>query len=113
MNKTKIDLLMNVFSNHRQKITFILIGAIPPSAMSAPEASTVNAQAVGINAFIEGVLNGDIGYLLTLISFFIGIIIAIFKKDWMPVFYGFFVAVAILVIPDTIKGGWNGRIGSG
>jgi hypothetical protein len=95
MNKTKISFL--------KKIMFIIIGAIPPSAMAAPEAATVNNQVLGVNTFLEGLLDGDIGYLLTLIAFFGGIIVAIFKKEWMPIFHGFFVAVAILVVPGSIR----------
>lgn len=88
-----------------KKAGFAAAGSLlSAGAVSAPDATTVNTQASGINQFIEDLLNGDIGYMLTLVAFFAGLAVAIFKKDWMPVFYGFFIAVAILIVPGAMRG---------
>jgi hypothetical protein len=93
------------FRINAKKAGFAAVGSLlSVGAIAAPDASTVNTQASGINKFIEDLLNGDIGYMLTLVAFFAGLAVAIFKKEWMPVFYGFFIAVAILIVPGAMRG---------
>ena len=88
---------------------FVAAGSVLAfSASAAPDATAVNTQASGINVFIEGLLNGDIGYLLTLIAFFGGLGYAITKREWMPAFYGFGIAVLILIVPGAMKGLFTG-----
>jgi hypothetical protein len=88
-----------------KEIGFVVTGTVLAFGASAtPDSAAVNTQASGINAFIEGLLNGDIGYLLTLVAFFSGLGVAIFKREWMPAFYGFGIAVLILLVPDAMKG---------
>lgn len=92
-----------------KKTAFFAAGSvISIGAFAAPDSDKVNAQAGIINTFIEGVLNGEVGYLFTLISFFVGIGFAISKREWMPAFYGFGIAIMILIVPDAMKNLFSG-----
>ncbi len=92
------------------KTVLVSATALAFSAISfaaAPSATDTNAAADGATAYIIGILQGEIGYLLALAAFVTGIFAWFKTKDLMATLSCFGLAVAIIIVPGALAGFFN------
>ncbi len=99
----KIQNVMNSLSAKAFVFGVTAVGS-SVSMAAAPSASDTNTSAAGATAYIIGILQGEIGYLLALAAFVAGIFSWFKTKDLMQTLSCFGLAVAIIIVPGALNG---------
>lgn len=88
-----------------KSLFFAAVGsAVAMSATAAPDAANVNNSSSDVITFILAILNGQTGYLLTLIAFVGGLFMYIQRQNFWAAMGCFALAIAIIVVPTALGG---------
>lgn len=103
--KSLLASIKQAVANKALKAT-VALGAYAYTAVSnaAPDASAVNTEAGVISTFIHGILEGDVGYLFTLLMFVLGIVAFIQTKKWEAMLGCFAIGLAVIIVPGALQG---------
>jgi hypothetical protein len=71
---------------------------------AAPDSDAVNTEAGLISDFITKILEGDVGYMISLLMFTLGVIGFLQTKKWEVMLGCFGIGLAIIIVPDALKG---------
>jgi hypothetical protein len=86
---------------------FVMGSAFSAISAAAPDAVAVNAEAGVVSTFITNILEGDVGYLLALVFFFLGVVGFIKTKQWEVMLGAFAIGILVIIVPGALKGFFN------